>query len=280
MQNNIKEEIFFEKEPATMDNKKLMQILLKDITDLEILVGEMKASGNCEPLEMELLYTKISGVRYLLEVMEKTTRPAEVIESPSVKAMPPVKEEFHVPAKEEPVQKEMADSVEPVQEEILPQPIPEPVKVDDKPVREAVENNVQPEVKNLAEEEVESPPLQDQRGEDVELEDEPVAEKQTLGERFVQGRSVNDLLLEHGKPDSKFSNMPVVSLQSAIGINDRFLFTRELFEGNTKAFNEVISRLDSMASIHDAALFLRENYKWRKNETSLKFINLVKRRFL
>jgi hypothetical protein len=34
-----------------------------------------------------------------------------------------------------------------------------------------------------------------------------------------------------------------------------------------------------MNHISEAVNFLQQNFKWKKNETSLKFVNLVKRRF-
>jgi len=90
---------------------------------------------------------------------------------------------------------------------------------------------------------------------------------------------VNDLLLEKGKSDPKVAHLPIESLASAIGINDRFLFVRELFDGKSEEFNETISQIDLMKDIHEAAAYLRNMYKWKKSETSLKFIDLVKRRF-
>jgi hypothetical protein len=166
-------------------------------------------------------------------------------------------------------------------EEETVSPQPEPVKSESKPVvkkEEPVSIQPEPALSIKSKDTVES---DDMDNDDMELEEETVTEgPQTLGEKFSHGRSVNDLLLEHGKTDYKFSNMPVASLQAAIGINDRFLFTRELFEGKSDTFAETIRKIDSFETIHDAAVYLRENYKWKKNETSLKFIDLVKRRFL
>ena len=35
------------------------------------------------------------------------------------------------------------------------------------------------------------------------------------------------------------------SLNAAIGINDRFLFIREIFDGNREAYEQAISRLEA-----------------------------------
>jgi hypothetical protein len=101
-----------------------------------------------------------------------------------------------------------------------------------------------------------------------------------LGDSFLKGKSVNDLITDQNKLEFKLSNRPVRSIQSAIGINDRFQYIRELFDNDSEKFLEAVKTLDSSENIKDAVDYLRHNYKWKKNETSLKFVNLVKRRFL
>ena len=271
-----------------MDNKKLMQILLRDVAELEEIVSGIRQSGSWVPFEIELLSTRISGVRHMLEVVSsvEVTVPADRTKGKSVHS--PV-DDLIPPAglKPEPetVKPKLVEMPAPpilesdvpvvVQERNLIQEIPvapvvvqERSLISDTPVQ-VVENSTLLQHSGDMEED------QDE----MELEEEAAASPQTLGEKFSQGRSVNDLLLEHGKSENKFTNMPVTSLQAAIGINDRFLFTRELFEGNGDAFAKAVKEIDAMSNIHDAASYLREHFKWKKNETSLKFIDLVKRRF-
>ncbi|HAX96393.1 MAG TPA: hypothetical protein DCY35_07730 [Prolixibacteraceae bacterium] len=327
-----------------MDNKKLIQILLRDIADLQELITDMKTSGHADPLDLDLLDTKMAAIRHLMEVIAER-------EKPSVQHVTPVPSEmkepsYHRPPVNKPVEPTPSLVVPPViPEEIVHASEPElPLMADQlaeteprvqvkSPEERNVESlgNVKPESEQKKSEEVLIPvpqPNQDVKPEHLNKEEaqpvpkvrhqpEPVAElketpptlplapqadinhqeawsddkeleleesapilKQAFGEKFVQGKSVNDLLLEQAKPDSRFSNLPVSSLQGVIGINDRFLFTRELFDGNGEQFSEAIRKIDSMENIHDAANFLRENYKWKKTETSLKFIELVKRRFI
>jgi hypothetical protein len=100
-----------------------------------------------------------------------------------------------------------------------------------------------------------------------------------LGDSFLKSKAVGELITDKVKLEYKLSNRPVTSIQSAISINDRFQYIRELFDGDNKKFLETVKILDSMDNIKDAVEHLRANYKWKKNETSLKFVNLVKRRF-
>jgi len=112
-------------------------------------------------------------------------------------------------------------------------------------------------------------------------EDESIdIQNKRLGDLFSKEKSVNDIMSEENlKLGQKLSNMPVTSLHAAIGINDRFQYIRELFEGSVDNFVKTVADLDSMNDIKDAVSYLQTNFKWKKNETSLKFVNLIKRRF-
>ncbi len=160
----------------------------------------------------------------------------------------------------------------------------------EKKVGESIQSQSQSQ---MAEKEEESLPLQDieeteedlqQKESDVELDDEEEEvgnANHRLGDSFLKEKSVNELLAgdDSGKLEYKISNSPVASLKAAIGINDRYQYIRELFEGNGDKFTKAVSDLDNLNSIQEAVSYLQQNYKWKKNETSLKFVTLVKRRF-
>lgn len=116
----------------------------------------------------------------------------------------------------------------------------------------------------------------------LQLDEEEPADNHSkrLGDLFAKEKTVNDLMSEDfSKLEHKLSNRPVANIQSSIGINDRFQYIRELFEGSVDNFVKTVADLDSMNDIKEAVNYLQTNFKWKKNETSLKFINLVKRRF-
>lgn len=117
---------------------------------------------------------------------------------------------------------------------------------------------------------------------ELELEEEEpdVAHHKTLGDSFLKEKSVNDIIGDDfSKLEHKLSNRPVSSIQAAIGINDRFQYIRELFEGSAENFAKTVADLDSMNDIKEAVNYLQTHFKWKKNETSLKFVSLIKRRF-
>jgi hypothetical protein len=255
-----------------MDTKKLLRILLRDAGELEHLIGEIREAGSFDPLDMELLQSRISGIKHLLEVAcdfnIPPALPAESVEKPApvLISVPEIKAEG-VPVIQPDVPKK---SKEKKKETVLPGAEKltsgvDPVSFTGPTVLDVIVQK-EPAVLSRAASAVE---------ETLNLPDEHI-----LAEKFVAGKSLNDILLEKSKTEpDKLSILPIKSLASGIGTNERFLFTRELFEGNMDHFNETIHKLDTMGTIQEAITFLSEHFSWGKNETSLRFMELIKRRF-
>lgn len=122
------------------------------------------------------------------------------------------------------------------------------------------------------------PPMREiPKPEDVISEDH--TEKKFIGDKYHKERSLNDTIGENKSMDSKLASGPIPSLKAAIGLNDRFLFIREIFNNNSARYNDVIDRLDKMEHISEAVEFLKANLSMQKNEASMKFVELLKRRF-
>ncbi|MDD2385618.1 MAG: hypothetical protein PHP52_02425 [Bacteroidales bacterium] len=98
--------------------------------------------------------------------------------------------------------------------------------------------------------------------------------KTSLNESFSTGANTNDI-------SSKFGQKPISDIKAAIGIGDRFLYIRELFNGNNDEFEENIIHLNSLNSFEEANNYLKEKYNWDySQETVSNFINVVKRKYL
>ena len=52
---------------------------------------------------------------------------------------------------------------------------------------------------------------------------EEESQAKIVGEFFTQGKSLNELLAGTGKLDQKLASSPITKLETAIGLNDRFL---------------------------------------------------------
>ncbi len=65
--------------------------------------------------------------------------------------------------------------------------------------------------------------------------------------------------------DKLHKQSKVASLKSIIGINEKFFFINELFEGNLNEYNAAIDALDKMSTLEETTAMLEElasKYKW------------------
>ncbi len=112
-----------------------------------------------------------------------------------------------------------------------------------------------------------------------EAESAEPSDKKVFGEKFSKEPSLNDKLSSGTAYESKIKGKPVTNLKGSIGLNDRFLYTRELFGNDSARYDEAIEKLDQFSNLLEAIEYLEKNFVWVKNNTSLKFMDLVKRRF-
>lgn len=82
----------------------------------------------------------------------------------------------------------------------------------------------------------------------------------------------------------KLRSKSIKKLAESIALNERFLYSNELFNGNMEAFKRALNELDHIASLDDATRYLEvqlmvEN-NWSKDSSTVQqFIQLVERRF-
>lgn len=61
-------------------------------------------------------------------------------------------------------------------------------------------------------------------------------------------------------------------LRQHIGINDRFMIIRNLFGGNSEAFNATMAQLNTFTDLDDALLYIQDHYNWNPDDDSVKLI--------
>lgn len=73
---------------------------------------------------------------------------------------------------------------------------------------------------------------------------------------------------------------PLANLSQAIGVNDRFLFIRELFDGNPDSYNLAIMKIDNAGTLADAKMLINNIAGEKKDtEAARQLLDLVKRKF-
>ena len=83
---------------------------------------------------------------------------------------------------------------------------------------------------------------------------------------------------------TKHQKNPVSDLKASIGINEKFSFINELFDGDLNAYNSAIEKLNNSNDYNSATAFIESDlsskYDWTKDSESLnKLKDLVNRRF-
>jgi len=225
-----------------MEIKYTIEILTKDIQDIEKLVGNLRNSKDQSAIELDLALSKLRNV-YEILTMIKADRLHELVSSNPVQEQPSAK--TTPPAKPEPVTLQESET----KPEIKPEPTPSP---EPKP------------------EPTPSP------------EPEPV-DSSILAEKFSAESSINENLAEKrgNDVDSKLMGQPIDNISRNIGINDRFLIIRELFEGDSDQFSNLVGRLDGAENYQSATGILEEQFAGTLDHEGVEILTgLIKRRYI
>ncbi|MCL3779631.1 hypothetical protein EMN47_04420 [Prolixibacteraceae bacterium JC049] len=256
-----------------MDKNTLYRLIAREISDLDLLVkGDLDNSSinlainRAESLLDELkLLQSVVGNGHVVE--EKVVTP---VQSEVVKPEP-VKEEVIVEAPEEVIDEKEEPPVDPVVEE----PVEELPQV-------VVEERIEEPELDEPEEDIKPEPVFETTVEPVvEMAEEPSVEeeKKAIGENFKAERSLNDIIAEQRNSRNDQIAGSVSSLRKSIGINDRILFIRELFDGDADRYNSTVEFIDECDKIEQAVAYLKEHFQWKKNDVSSSFLQLIKRKF-
>lgn len=71
------------------------------------------------------------------------------------------------------------------------------------------------------------------------------------------------------------------SLAQMVGVNDKYILMRDLFEANVKYYEQSMEVLDSFESLDEAMLFIYDNFTWNPNSEGAKLLmELLSRKLL
>ena len=251
-----------------MEAKTLFGMIQDDITHLEGITGEFDLESLPSSEVVELALVRANALLKELELLHKFTVQHESslkaimsVEEPEVEVSEPGHSD-HKPF--ELLEIETGDIAPTTGIENEETALPADQKIPDTKETTDVENEIASEISDYKEE-----LLLEERNEENKTPDETPDESNQV---------VNDILSQ-GKSESGYQIIPINSIRDGIGINDRFLFVRELFENDSLKFETTVADLDKLVTIQDAVNYLKMNFKWHKSEASHKFLGLVKRRF-
>ncbi|MBQ8779416.1 MAG: hypothetical protein IJZ49_06835 [Alistipes sp.] len=70
----------------------------------------------------------------------------------------------------------------------------------------------------------------------------------------------------------EISHKNIKSLRQGIGLNDKFLMIRDLFDGNADEYEQAIDALDGFDDFDDCIIYIAENFAWNADSEGAKFI--------
>ena len=121
---------------------------------------------------------------------------------------------------------------------------------------------------------------------DAIVEEEVKSDKDNSIKEDSENKSINELHSQTPQTSlaDHFGQQPINDLTKEIGINERFLLTENLFNGDTEAYNDAIDHLNNFSNSEDALKYFRQdlakNLNWNLKTTQVKrFIKLVERRY-
>ncbi len=247
-----------------MEIKYTIEILTKDIQDIEKLVGNLRNSKEASSIELDLALSKLRNV-YEILTMIKADRLHEIIGDNKLQEISDTGTRPSVNLETQP------DPTPEPEPQPTPEPLPEPEP----------EPQPKPEPQPQPEPEPEPEPKPDAKPEAASSTKSPGSS--ILAEKFSAESSINENLAEKlgNDMDAKLLGQPIDSISRNIGINDRFFIIRELFGGESDRFTGLVNTLDSAESYELASSILKQEFEGKMGHEGVEILNiLLKRKYI
>jgi hypothetical protein len=241
-----------------MDFNATIDLIIRELEEVREIMDDLKKFPDAPALEIELAKSKLRNAGEVIAFLKQRS------ENP----VPPKKEE-PLPEKktEKPrYQPEIKNAVPEKKHDHEKRP--EKTKTGGERNNETLEIDSdeekdpgKPEIESTGQKPFVAPIIADTFSHLANRFNEQIGEKQT-----------DDISYTRGKP--------YTNLSDAIGINDRFYYIRELFDGNRDAYNEAISRLEKAENMNEAKEIVLSYRKGKQDIPATKqLLDLVKRKF-
>ncbi len=106
----------------------------------------------------------------------------------------------------------------------------------------------------------------------------------SISDRFKsESSSIHDSFskLQNDDLSSQLQTKPISNIADAVGINDKFTFINELFDGDTEKYNNTIDILNKVINFNDAYNYLMSNFSWDMDSPLVqKILNLIRRKLI
>lgn len=260
-----------------MEKEALIEIILNDLNEMQTLVATFKGKSVINSAFIKLAHTKLNNISEELNLLDTLKNEVEQtkdssessLTSAASSSLPEEDGEKIATSSQQFFSEEASlkvapsigkETAEPTETPPAPKPTPTATEKETKtrPAKESIKTN-----KKTTKTQSDSNILGEKINSDRKLIHEQLSGTKESGNAVKQiGKPVNDV-------------------RKAIGINDRFFYQRELFQGNADLMNQTLDQLNQLDSFDSAVQFLHSNYHWEEdNEAAETFLKSIKRRFI
>jgi hypothetical protein len=237
--------------------KEMFDKIIEEFGRIENILRASKTTGKIPEIERDIMLSKLRNIYEFLLLYQP-----DIIEN---KAIPPQKDEI----KPDPII--LTENAEPLH--IKAEQIPPPEK---KLIPTPEQGSVS---KTKPEQHQEITPTS-------EKYEKPIiatAPSTILAEKFITKKSfLNEVLTQYANTydiAKKFQNSPINDIFTAIGINDKFLFIRTLFNEDAELYQSTIEKLNHAGDFNEAIEYIDQNFTWDfESATVHKLLELIRRR--
>jgi hypothetical protein len=228
-----------------MDLNAAIDIIIKDLNEAREIIDDLKRYPGVPEFQVELAKSKCKSA-------------SEVIALIKNQPVKPSSDKEKTIIKEETQQEKFVEKVSVV----VPPPETAPKEVVSHMIQE-----VSPETKD------EPAPAVRKHADSAIIADQFSNRPESFNEKLSSRKHDDDVL-------EIIKLKPLLRIDEAIGINDKFLFIREIFNGNQDQYNKAINKLESVGSLSDAmAVVMSYTGDNTSNEAVKQLIDLIKRKF-
>jgi len=242
-----------------MEFNATIDLIIKDLNDACQIIDDLKSYPGVPEIQVELAKAKCKSAGDVIALLKSIKQPP--VEEKSEKAPRPVIKEV-VPAEVEKI-KQISESPKQASSEEKKQAVKPPRS---KQPPEERDNKTE-KVITVAETEKNPQPSSI-------IADKFTGKSSSLNEQLGTFKGEDDVT-------EIMKSKPIHSLKSAIGLNDRFLFIREIFNGDKEAYDQAIAKLEKSSSTDDArAVIISYTGSSEENEAVKQLMDLVKRKLI
>ena len=300
-----------------MEIRHTVEILTKDIQDIEKLVRNLNNYEQPPQIEIDLAMSKLRNVYDLLSIISqdiKNDRPAAAVtthdqpaaqtpvpgqqpQTPGTTDAPVDQPQSVAPTKDVQPGQGSAEHMQTAGQEQSGQSAQPSQQTQDSQSEQAAQGKATAQKEQSPQHEQapqqqaaqkEQAPQQqtseqEQAPEKEQRKKEEAAKASILAEKFASDKSLNEKIAPGPGDDlsSKLTGEPIESIKRHIGINDRFLIIRELMDGNNDAFNTLVQQLDTQHNFDEAYTIIQSEFPGQMEHEGVNLlVRLSRRRYL